>query len=86
MGGVEFAAGVPGTMNYQGKLSDSEGNPVRASQNMIFAIYSSDINGVAIWSETQNSVAVNNGIFEVELGSVEHRPSQGRSLARYRCG
>ena len=68
--GVVYA-GVPGTIGYQGKLSDAGGIPVDGSvATMTFAIYSTETAGTAIWSEEQTDVLVSSGIFSVELGSV----------------
>ncbi|MDH3976261.1 MAG: hypothetical protein OEV42_18500 [Deltaproteobacteria bacterium] len=70
LAGTIATADVPGTINYQGKLTDSVGSPVTATPNITFSIYSTSSGGGAIWSETQNSVSVSNGIFSVQLGSV----------------
>jgi trimeric autotransporter adhesin len=59
--------GIPGTINYQGYLTDSGGTPVHATVSMIFSIYETDIGGVSSWTETQN-VEVSNGIYTVQLG------------------
>ncbi len=64
-----YAAGAPSTINYQGKLSSS-GTPVDGTVDITFKLYSSSSGGGAIWSETQNSVAVSSGLFSVKLGSV----------------
>jgi hypothetical protein len=60
-------AGVPGTMNYQGRLTDSSGEPVEDSTySVIFRIY--DESGVIRWQESQ-VVATANGLFSAQLGS-----------------
>ena len=59
---------IPYTINYQGYLTDSEQNPVNGTVNMIFKIYTES--GTLLWTETQNSVSVNNGIYNVTLGSA----------------
>jgi len=65
-----FAA-VPETINYQGTLSDPAGDPINASVDMTFTLYS-DSGGVSPtgWAETHTGVTVANGLFNVTLGSV----------------
>jgi hypothetical protein len=70
---VVFAA-VPQRINYQGYLTDSAGNPVNGSVSVVFSIYGAATGGTAIWTETQ-TVVVNNGSFNVQLGSVNSLPS-----------
>ncbi len=57
------------TISYQGMLETS-GTPVSGSQSMALSIYTSATGGTALWSETQ-TVDVENGIFNVLLGSVK---------------
>ena len=57
-------------INYQGKVTDSSGNPVNGTVSIHFSIYSQETGGTALWTETQSSVVVENGIFNVLLGSV----------------
>jgi len=63
-------AGVPTNMNYQGKLTDTEGNPLTGPYNMTFYLFTSASGGPAIWSENHTSVAVTDGIYNVILGSI----------------
>lgn len=59
---------VPQSINYQGKLTDSSGNPVlQTTVQMDFNIYDVLTLGKPLWSETQ-SVKVTNGIYNVEIG------------------
>ncbi len=62
------SAAIPETINYQGYLTDSGGNPVNSTVNVVFKIYNAG--GTLLWSETQNNVPVSNGIYNVVLGSV----------------
>lgn len=57
----------------QGVLNDSGGAPVSATVSMIFRIYDVATGGTALWNETQ-SVPVSNGLFNVQLGSVQTMP------------
>jgi len=57
------------TINYQGYLTDSNGNPVdNSALQMAFRLYDVESGGTALWSETQSDVAVNDGLFSVLLG------------------
>jgi hypothetical protein len=65
-------------INYQGRLSDAEGNPVSGSYAINFALVDqggSGLPGGAPWSETHGSVAVQDGLFSVELGSITAFPT-----------
>lgn len=63
-------AQIPRTLNYQGVLAGSEGTLVPDDDyNITFTLYGSSDAAAGIWSETQ-TVHVENGIFNVILGSV----------------
>ena len=62
-------AAIPNTINYQGYLTDSGGNPKNGPVTMKFSLYTVLSGGTAFWTETQ-SVTVNNGVYNVILGSV----------------
>ena len=66
---------VPHKINYQGYITDAAGNPITGDRDMTFSIYDSSTGGTPLWSETQNSVHVENGLFNVILGSVNPIPS-----------
>ena len=58
------------TMSYQGRLTDSGGNPVNGTRNFVFRLFTATTGGSPIWTETQSGVPVNNGLFEVTLGQM----------------
>ena len=58
------------TINYQGYLTDSSGNPVNEPVDMVFRLYNVESGGEALWIETQNGVVVSDGLFSVLLGDV----------------
>lgn len=62
-----FAA--PPTINYQGRLTDSGGNPVNVPVTMVFKLYTDATSGTEVWSETHTNVPVTGGVFQVILGS-----------------
>ncbi|MBN2394035.1 MAG: hypothetical protein JXR84_25095 [Anaerolineae bacterium] len=70
--GTEYIlAQPPYTMNYQGYLTDSGGNPLNGTYDLVFRLYDDAAVGTMEWGpETHNNVAVTNGIFQVALGSV----------------
>lgn len=63
-------AQVPETINYQGYLTDSSGEPVDGMVGMVFSIYDVDSGGFPLWSEMQN-VIVSSGVYSVNLGENE---------------
>jgi hypothetical protein len=71
---LTFAA-VPPMINYQGKLATPSGALIVADTvTMEFKIYDDSTGGTILWQETQNSVKVEHGIFNVLLGSVNPIP------------
>jgi hypothetical protein len=63
-------AQVPNQMQYQGYLTDDGGNPLDTTVDMEFVIYDDSIGSGTVWTETHLDVIVENGLFEVILGSV----------------
>ncbi len=63
-------AQVPRLINYQGKLTDTSGNPVAdGNYSITLRIYDADAGGNLLWEETQ-SILVQKGIFSCLLGGV----------------
>lgn len=61
---------VPQLINYQGVLTDKTGNPItNLALPMKFRIYDEVTGGTKLWEEAQ-TVAVQNGIYNVVLGSM----------------
>lgn len=50
---VDVVAGVPGTLTYQGLLTDQSGTPVTDTLPIAFRLYGSVSAGSPFWSETQ---------------------------------
>lgn len=61
---------IPNTINYQGYLTDSVGNPLDGTVDMVFALYDVDTGGSPLWTEPQTGVVVTDGLFSVNLGEV----------------
>lgn len=66
-------AQVPQLINYQGQLTNSNGAPANGTFTMLFRIYNAASGGNQVYAEAQ-SVTVNNGVFNVLLGSVTPIP------------
>ena len=63
-------AGVPMTLNHQGRLLDATGDPVSDGvYTLVYSLYSEPAGGTAIWTETQD-VTTTGGLFSVMLGSI----------------
>lgn len=64
--GHVLAQRAPDTLSFQGFVTDPGGTPLNATVPMTFKLYK---NGASVWTETQPSVMVTNGVFDVILGS-----------------
>jgi len=64
----------PRLLNYQGYLTDTLGNPVNDSVDVIFRICDAASSGNVLWSELQMETPVLKGVFNVLLGSVTSIP------------
>lgn len=76
--GPEIALSQPPyTMNYQGYLTGSSGDPLDGSYDMVFRLYDDALAGSMEWGpETHLAVQVSDGLFQVALGtSVELQPN-----------
>jgi len=60
---------VPHLINYQGRLTNTAGNPLNGSYPMTFTLYSEPTGGTPLWTETQ-TVPVTRGVFSVLLGNA----------------
>ena len=64
-------AQAPGTIVYQGRLTDVAGNPITSPQTVIFSIYSVPTGGLVRWDETLTIQPDAEGVFIVELGTID---------------
>ena len=68
------SAQAPSEIPFQGVLHDTGGNPVAdGNYDITFSLYTVSSSGAAFWTETHDggsAVAVKDGIFNVELGSI----------------
>lgn len=71
IGGATGAArAVPGEINYQGYLTNSNGVPLSEPVDLEFAIFASDAGGNALWTEAHTEQPLVDGTFSVVLGSA----------------
>jgi hypothetical protein len=59
-------------ISYQGRLTDDLDQPITGTPALTFTIY--DGSGISKWTETHPSVQVENGLFDVNLGSQKALP------------
>ncbi|MDP2921799.1 MAG: DUF2793 domain-containing protein, partial [Candidatus Omnitrophota bacterium] len=63
-------AAIPRYINYQGKLTDADDNPVEGDVSITVRIYGVETGGTALWTETQTAT-VTQGVFSILLGNSE---------------
>ena len=58
------------TVNYQGRLADSSGDPLSGTYGMSFALYDASTGGNLVWGpESHIAVPMSDGLFSVGLSS-----------------
>ena len=62
-------AAVPEALNYSGFLSTDTG-PAVGPVNVLFELYTAEIDGSMVWSEQHNTVALDEGYFDLRLGET----------------
>jgi hypothetical protein len=72
---INAYADIPHLINYQGKLTDSQGVPLNGSYDVTFRIYDAASGGNLLWTEEHTQakgapVTVTKGIFSIMLGSL----------------
>ncbi len=60
----------PLLVNFQGLLTDSNGTPLASPVNLTFALYDAQTGGNILWEEDHSGVPLDDGYFNVVLGSV----------------
>ena len=79
-GSVFAATGINQTINFQGKVVNTNGtNVTDGSYDMVFELYDASAAGSQLWTETWNSgtsqVSVTDGVFRVALGTYSSMAS-----------
>lgn len=68
--GATFAQ-VPSLINYQGRLTDANGDPVTGSKNFSISIYDAATGGNLLYTETIGAVTLDaNGIYSFQFGGT----------------
>ena len=67
---TSLSAATPSIISYQGRITDALGNALTGNYSLTFNIYDVAVGGTALWTETLNPVVVDEGLFNVLLGSV----------------
>lgn len=62
-------ADVPHLINYQGLLTDINGNVVSGSKSISIAVFDAPTAGTQLYSESIGSVPVQNGVYSFQFGS-----------------
>ena len=66
---LPLAAQVPSLINYQGRLTDAQGQPVTGNRTMAVRIYDAASGGNMTYEETLGTVAVGNGTYSFQFGA-----------------
>ena len=71
------SAQVPSLINYQGRLTDSNGAPVTGSNNFAISIYDAATGGNLLYEETIGAVTLDaNGVYSFQFGSAGSSSTQ----------
>jgi hypothetical protein len=63
------AVAVPSGINYQGALTDDQGNPVTGTREMSIKLYDAATGGTLLYSEDIGTVDVSDGVFSFDFGT-----------------
>ncbi len=66
----DCSASIPGKINYQGKLTNADGELIDGPNNMSFTLFTQLTEGGSVWTESHSNVQVANGLFNVLMGST----------------
>ena len=65
-----WAQTVPSSFNYQGRLTDTNNNPINGTRDFVFSLWNGPTtSATALWCEAQ-TIPVVNGVFATQVGSV----------------
>jgi hypothetical protein len=60
---------VPSGINYQGALTDDQGNPITGTRTMSIKLYDAATDGTLLYTEDLGTVDVSDGVFSFEFGT-----------------
>jgi microcystin-dependent protein len=66
--GLSYAE-IPHLINYQGRLTDNQGQPITGTKSVTFRIYDTESGGSPLWQET-HTATFDRGIFNLFIGGV----------------
>ena len=69
LNGIPLHAQFPNLINYQGRLTDAQGNPVTGNRTMVVKVYDAPTGGNMTYEETIGSLSVSNGTYSFQFGS-----------------
>jgi len=64
------SADIPHLINYQGRLTDKDNQPLDGTYTITFRLYDSPSGGNLLWSETHSNISISKGLLNIILGSV----------------
>jgi hypothetical protein len=76
---LRLAGAVASKISYQGRLTDSGGNPLSGSHNLKFEVWDQATGGTKLWEQTKSGVQVQNGLFTEQL-DVDAGAFDGQAL------
>jgi hypothetical protein len=62
-------AAAPGQVSYQGRLTNSAGNPLNGTHTIVVELFDDPTAGSLLFGPESHSVGVNNGLFTIAVGS-----------------
>jgi hypothetical protein len=69
--------GVPQLINYQGFITDKDGQALSGDFKIVFSLYDRPEGGDPLWQETHNAILVENGMLNILLGGVDSTLNTG---------
>jgi len=76
-----WSQGIPESITYQGKLTDSSGVPVPDGQrSMQFKLFNAETAGTQLWDSGAMNIVTTGGIFSVALGATPTPPITSSTL------
>ncbi|MHC4600978.1 MAG: hypothetical protein ACYS47_18455, partial [Planctomycetota bacterium] len=68
-------APIPREISFQGKLTDTGGNPITSAVDLRFTLWNASTGGSSLWTEMQAGITPDgNGLYNVMLGAVTPFP------------
>ena len=77
---TEGDRGVPYKVDFQGYLTDNNGQPINGSVSMVFTIFTAQSGGTQAWTSGTQTVSVSNGLFNkvLSISYSAFEPNQAR--------